>query len=574
MATRSSTWYETLSYVKTQQELDLLLESIKNNDTEVSNKIIRNRLEKLVLTNGDGTPLRNAVAIKERIDFALGKDENGEYRIPKEQKYKKYIDEVLAGNIEKLVKLLEAQGLTSQHRNKIKDTFIQAVNNSPRKKEFMTYILNNPEAKKSIIGKIFKLNLDEDTSEIKGRTSINDTIAIDYITFIMTNSKFKVTARAELFPKDSGGSTFGPIKENTRIFPALSFLLTNKIFDKEYTWTNPISSNLKLEMTLKQLMNNYTNKKDTKAGGLQLLFNKHVTKQKSSAKETEDIGQLRSAGSRVGRFRGTNVFLKELNKNINEAEKEEFNNLLSNQTVSSAAISLEDWQLVVDFLDKKDNSLGNLKEKLKGEPILAIKSIRDVNKILDTDEKKDKFRGMKGVSQTQEGATIAIKRVTNKEDLELLDGLFNTTQLGADILTEKFDDKFIIQFKKTKTMLTDGRYNLSKLELPDVIEFMEDIELHYHNDLYAEGNSQHLLHKAFEVLDTVKNEMVTTEDGKMENPLQIALINILEVCSTQYPEIRKSFINAIKDAMQKESQRKNHTPIITWFKDNKLMEEK
>ena len=68
--------------------------------------------------------------------------------------------------------------------------------------------------------------------------------------------------------------------------------------------------------------------------------------------------------------------------------------------------------------------------------------------------------------------------------------------------------------------------------------------------------------------------MVTTEDGKMENPLQIALINILEVCSTQYPEIRKSFINAIKDAMQKESQRKNHTPIITWFKDNKLMEEK
>ena len=125
--------------------------------------------------------------------------------------------------------------------------------------------------------------------------------------------------------------------------------------------------------------------------------------------------------------------------------------------------------------------------------------------------------------------------------------------------------------KKTKTMLTDNVYNLSKLELPDLIEFMIDVELYYHNDKYAEGNSDHILGDTTNPILEVSTIMEADSEGKLFSPLEVLLEKILKTCAEQYPKIRKSFINAIKEAMKMQSETKGNLNVIEWLEEKQLM---
>ena len=128
------------------------------------------------------------------------------------------------------------------------------------------------------------------------------------------------------------------------------------------------------------------------------------------------------------------------------------------------------------------------------------------------------------------------------------------------------------QTTKFKTFLTDGKYNPSREELPDIIEFLESVEEDYNNVPYAEVSSPPILGNAFKIVDKASNEEMLI-DGILASPLEEALKDLLTVCAKQYKPIRKSFINAIKDSMVVESKRNSTSVIMDWFKDKNLLEE-
>ena len=588
---RKRNWYLALSYVKTQEDLDSFLEGVKNQDILENNKVVpnavlRNRLTTLTLTNEDDSPLRNATAIQGRIDFALGKDENGIDRIPivdkKKTLYEDYINEVISGNIKRTIEFLNHSNTLSRP-TRLKLQFKEAVNASPRKKEFMDYILTNEEAKNSIIGKLFNLNSKSSTVAIKNINSISTDNAIGYLKYIMTSSDFNKKQRKQLFPRTSADKEFEPIKQNAKLIPVLSFLLDNNTFDREYSWSNKIPSNLKLQMGLGVLAENHA-KKTSNATGVQKLYDNFVEKQDTSKGET-DIGATSVATkvSRVGRLRNVNAFLKELDKKKNETEKTEFNNLLSTQKVPSSTILGDDWQLIADFINTTEGSRKALQNRLENEgPILAIKTVRDVNKILPpkSDQNdgaaRQAFLNMTSHTGRTEGQwiveTSTNRRVTNKKELDSLNALFNKVDKDIKLLSSILgNNAFMDDVKKTKTMLTDNVYNLSKLELPDLIEFMIDVELYYHNDKYAEGNSDHILGDTTNPILEVSTIMEADSEGKLFSPLEVLLEKILKTCAEQYPKIRKSFINAIKEAMKMQSETKGNLNVIEWLEEKQLM---
>tara|TARA_R110002050_G_C8951895_1_gene513447 strand:+ start:111 stop:1817 length:1707 start_codon:yes stop_codon:yes gene_type:complete len=558
-----------LPYIQSDAAMNLTLQSIKDNkfsDT-VSNKAFYHRLKNVDIN--DITPSKQE-DYERRIKYLM--DNIPIEKFTDSTTYETPLLEALQGNTEKLIQLLESAKPRQNRRRREK--FNSFLNKHPQKEKFLSYVNSNEKLKNSIIGQTLGLSTSAATGEIKQRNDIVDAYAIEYLEFIMTTRELTQVQRRKLFPKDSENRAFEPIMNLTKLFPALNFLLKNEEFDLNFNWKNEAPNKMRQELVLSQLASNL---ELVGATGVQGLFNDIVTRQKTSRKGLEDTPDMvSSTKNTIGRFRNIDKFFEKLNKD-NDA-KEEFNNMIENTRSPSKALLDSDWELVKDLLEGKDGSRKALKDRLNVTNILAIEKVSDIRKIFGDKKdasyqnKKDAFIGMsriKGAKITESEEDTWARRMKNQQDLELLEDLFYKTQKSSEILMANIKTD---QTTKFKTFLTDGKYNPSREELPDIIEFLESVEEDYNNVPYAEVSSPPILGNAFKIVDKASNEEMLI-DGILASPLEEALKNLLTVCAKQYKPIRKSFINAIKDSMVSESKRNSTSVIMDWFKDKNLLEE-
>tara|TARA_R110002049_G_scaffold104424_4_gene250886 strand:- start:235 stop:1941 length:1707 start_codon:yes stop_codon:yes gene_type:complete len=558
-----------LPYIQSDAAMNLTLQSIKDNkfsDT-VSNKAFYHRLKNVDIN--DITPSKQE-DYERRIKYLM--DNIPIEKFTDSTTYETPLLEALQGNTEKLIQLLE--GAKPRQNRRRREKFNSFLNKHPQKEKFLSYVNSNEKLKNSIIGQTLGLSTSAATGEIKQRNDIVDAYAIEYLEFIMTTRELTQVQRRKLFPKDSENRAFEPIMNLTKLFPALNFLLKNEEFDLNFNWKNEAPNKMRQELVLSQLASNL---ELVGATGVQGLFNDIVTRQKTSRKGLEDTPDMvSSTKNTIGRFRNIDKFFEKLNKD-NDA-KEEFNNMIENTRSPSKALLDSDWELVKDLLEGKDGSRKALKDRLNVTNILAIEKVSDIRKIFGDKKdasyqnKKDAFIGMsriKGAKITESEEDTWARRMKNQQDLELLEDLFYKTQKSSEILMANIKTD---QTTKFKTFLTDGKYNPSREELPDIIEFLESVEEDYNNVPYAEVSSPPILGNAFKIVDKASNEEMLI-DGILASPLEEALKNLLTVCAKQYKPIRKSFINAIKDSMVSESKRNSTSVIMDWFKDKNLLEE-
>lgn len=559
---------------------EIYLQGLNDNTVPETKAVVRNRLKKFKQNDLNNVPEKKRATYEENLNYLL---EN----IKEVDRLTEYINDTMNGNYQPLIDFLNATDKSLRQKRRIHKTFKDKLDTHPKKEEFKKYILENEQAKKSIIGKLLNISSEKNTKEIK--TDIEDKVAIEYLKYILTSKDFVEKQRKDLFPKSNlSNGKFEPIEKNTRLFPALSFLLNNEQFDKEYTWVNEAPSNLRLKLTIKKLTKNI---EDKNAVGVQKLFNSTVRKTKSSRTGIRDVGQRTGATVGEGTLRNINVFLKKLEEEKNKSFKKEFNNLLLNQRVPSKAILNTEWQLIVDYLDGKaesrsklqnylkrgDDKKGDDKKEPKPNPILGIKKIQDVKRILNTKDKIQVFKEMALSKRTFDKETkeeidkeSLTRRVKNQQEIELLSSLFYRQETAKDILLEKFNEDFFEEFKETKTFLTDNKYNASREELPDILEFIEEVEFSYHDTT--------LLSKAFEKIENANNTkpVYDLNTGISTTALGDALLDLLEVCSDQYPNIRKSFISSIKKSMKDQSTSSaldSYDSIMNWFENKKLLSE-
>jgi hypothetical protein len=560
-----------LPYIQSDAAMNLTLQSIKDNkfsDT-VSNKAFYHRLKNVDIN--DITPSKQE-DYERRIKYLM--DNIPIEKFTDSTTYETPLLEAMQGNTEKLIGLLEGANIGIRENQKRKKKFNSFLNKHPQKEEFLSYVNSNEKLKNSIIGQTLGLSTSAARGEIKQRNDIVDAYAIEYLEFIMTTRELTQVQRRKLFPKDSENRAFEPIMNLTKLFPALNFLLKNEEFDLNFNWKNEAPNKLRQELVLSQLASNL---ELVGATGVQGLFNDIVTRQKTSRKGLEDTPDMvSSTKNTIGRFRNIDKFFEKLNKD-NDA-KEEFNNMIENTRSPSKALLESDWELVKDFLEGKDGSRKALKDRLNVTNILAIEKVGDIRKIFGDKKdalyknKTEAFLGMsriKGAKITESEEDTWARRMKNQQDLKLLEDLFYKTQESSEILMANIKTD---QTTKFKTFLTDGKYNPSREELPDIIEFLESVEEDYNNVPYAEVSSSPILGNAFKKVDKASNEEMLI-DGILASPLEEALKNLLTVCAKQYKPIRKSFINAIKDSMVSESKRNSTSVIMDWFKDKNLLEE-
>ena len=541
------------------------LKLIESGEMSEEKSVIRRRLEQFRKNdlNSDKVPEKRRAEFKSNIEYLLD-------NITQTSKIANYITDTIDGKYQPLIDFLSAQNVSISQRNKRHKRFKNELFNHSKKEEFEKYVLQNEEVRESIIGQVLKMSSNKNTTQIQQESDISDDQAIEYIKYILTSKNFVASQRPKLFPRTSDNKVFQPIQNMPKLFPALNFLLNNEKFDEEYEWMNEAPTNLKLQLTIKKLSENLGNKDAT---GVQALFNKIVRKIRTSKTGTKDVGQLSSATTGEGGLRNINKFLSELKKPKYENEKNQFKTLLTNQRVASRAILNTEWQMIVDYFDEKDGARNKLKEYLKTgndeenpnpNPILAIKTIKDIRRIFNTEDKKRVFKEM---TLSKDGQT---RRVKNAQEIELLSELFYSITSAKDILTEKFTDEFFEKYKKEYTLLTDGKYNASREELPDILEFLIEVDLYY-----VKGN-QMLVNYASKELADADNKVYDAETFTTE--LGNALITLLKICSEHYPTIRKDFIDATKKTMVQQSRTtdiNSYEAIIDFFdKNNLLMEEK
>ena len=87
-----------------------------------------------------------------------------------------------------------------------------------------------------------------------------------------------------------------------------------------------------------------------------------------------------------------------------------------------------------------------------------------------------------------------------------------------------------------------------------------------------------MLSKAFEKIENANNTkpVYDLNTGISTTALGDALLDLLEVCSDQYPNIRKSFISSIKKSMKDQSTSSaldSYDSIMNWFENKKLLSE-
>ena len=576
-----------LPYILSDDTMNDTLEAIKNNtfsDT-ITNKVFYGRLKNVNINDAVESKRED---YKRRIKYLMD-------NIPLENKHEIPLQQALNGNFEKLIDILEgweqSSNRTNKNRGKVphprkiserQKKFKSFLNKHPKKSEFLSYVNANEKLKNSIVGKTLGLT-NSTGKEIKQRSDIIDNYAIEYIEYIMTTRDIKgPNKRIELFPKDSQNKKFEPIVNLTKLFPALNFLLKNKELNENFNWKNEAPDKRRQDMVIRRLTKNMGVKDAT---GVQGLFNSIVRQQKSNRTGLEDTpDMISSSGSSVGRFRYIDKFFLALNTNKNVDAKKEYNDMINNIKTPSKAIAESDWELILNYLKPKEDGKipskvkASLRKRLELSNILAIEKVRDIDRIFDTKQKKtdenEKIKAFEGMGR---GKTARLeigdeqeysRRVKNQSDLLLLEDLFYIEKTPSEIIMIVADTE---QYKNAKTFLTDGKFNASKEELPDILEFLEEVEEAYHNSPYVEGDDTHKVKDAFRLIDNASNkeEFINNE---LISPLEIALEKVLQICYEQYGEIRKSFINAIKDSMVEASKLNTNDAVMNWFEDKNLLE--
>ena len=154
------------------------------------------------------------------------------------------------------------------------------------------------------------------------------------------------------------------------------------------------------------------------------------------------------------------------------------------------------------------------------------------------------------------------------EDVETLKKLFVGAGSAKNILSMKFPDRESRQTMKTRDengrmygMLTDGKLdgNLEKPE--DVIEVLKILEKHFDHEKGSEGN----LREAY--MDLKSSLTPSKDDDSHEKEWAEAIKKLYAVLeSEQYGNVRKAFIDAIREAMFEESKAVE-SPAKDWLMD-------
>jgi hypothetical protein len=398
---------------------------------------------------------------------------------------------------------------------------------------FSDYLNQNPEFRNQVKETLYQTS---DTAFDEEKAKINkddlDPHLTSYLEFIMT-APMSANLRLAAFPKKKNGKAFKLATDRLRVVPALLHIMgkekleldeTDFSYRKEGKMVQGISMKAQERALLQTLTENWSKAKTDDV--LQQAFNDMVSVS----------GKTR---------RGLDDFLREMRNptvDKNKIASQAYKDRSKEKGIISMTIPTQDWDAVKEFLTEGMPLRGTDKAGYKaareemnshlpiGSYTRARQISRDANKDLDGRTGTNILLDMKG---------DAVKmKLSNPDDINhpFISKLIYSTGRTRDIMRERYseDTPEKVNWKKSKSLMTDGKFNSQTLLMEDVVELVALMESGYSNK-YDIGMK--------------KDRLMNSKDFEKD------LEQLMQAIETNFPTVIGDFKEALKDTIVEQYTR-------------------